>query len=273
VSAILNAYEADRRLAGIPGLSRLIDAHKPLRRVLGQATAQGLTADQCYLYIRHRANAGRRPSTIRTEMQALRAALRWAATTKRWIATAPDVPLPPRSEPRARWLTRDEADRLLAACVASHVRLFVTIALMTAARRGAILDLTWDRVDLDAGLIDFRVPGKAATKKRQVMTPINDTLRAALVEARQVSTCAAVVEWAGRPVASVRKGVDEAARRAGLHGVTPHVFRHTAVTWMIQSGVPVFNAAAYAGMTPAMVEQVYGHHSPDHLRGAARSLG
>lgn len=272
MTAVLTAYEADRRTVGIPGLDRLVYAHKPLTRVLGAATVDGLTKDQCHLYGRQRAKDGCKPSTIRTEMQALRAATRWAVK-KGWISAAPDIPLPPRSEPRARWLRRDEADRLLAACQAVHVRLFCTIALMTAARRGAILGLTWDRVDLDAGLIDFRIPGKAATRKRQVQTPINDTLRAALVEARRFSTCAHVVEWSGGPVASVRKGVAEAARRAGLSGVTPHVFRHTAVTWMMQAGVSMFDAASYAGMTAEMVEKVYGHHHPDHLRGAAKALG
>lgn len=272
MTTVLNAYEADRRLAAIPGLDRVVYAHKPVTRLLGRHIAADITEDQCRLYAGQRGKDGVKPATIRTELQALRAATRWAAD-KGWIERAPKLVMPGRAQPRARWLTRAEADRLLNGCQAPHVRLFCVIALMTGARRGAILSLTWDRVNLDAGLIDFRVPGKAETKKRQVQVPINDTLRAALVEARAAATCQHVIEWAGGPVQSVRKGVAEAARRAGLSSVTPHVFRHTAVTWMMQAGVTIFDAATYAGMTAEMVEKVYGHHHPDHLRGAARALG
>jgi integrase len=44
------------------------------------------------------------------------------------------------------YLTRDEARRLIEACIEPHTRLFVRIALATGARMSAILELTWDRV-------------------------------------------------------------------------------------------------------------------------------
>jgi integrase len=65
----------------------------------------------------------------------------------------------------------------------------------------------------------------------------------------------------------------DAAARAKLPGVTPHTLRHTAATWMAQEGVPVWDIAGLLGNTVQMVEEVYGHHSPDHLRRATRSLG
>jgi len=55
--------------------------------------------------------------------------------------------------------------------------------------------------------------------------------------------------------------------------VTPHVLWHTAVTWMLQAGVDPWKAAGLVGMTVDMVQQVYGHHHPEHLRDAARALG
>ncbi len=111
------------------------------------------------------------------------------------------------------------------------------------------------------------------TCRRRVPVPINDTLHAALVEAQAVATTDDVIEWAGGPVAQIKHAFRDAAARAKLAGVTPHVLRHTAVTWMLQGGIDPWKAAGLVGMTVDMVQQVYGHHHPDYLRDAARALG
>jgi integrase len=274
IAAILERYLADRRERAIPGADRLGWAHKPLARVLGVKPPEAITEAECLRYATRRRRDGVTDATIRTELAALKAALRWAAGKERSIiAAAPTIVMPPRPEPRVRWLTRDEASRLLDACKAHHVRLFVTIALHTGARSGAILALTWDRVDLDNRLLDFREPGKTRTRKRRVPAPINDTLHAALREAYEAATAEHVIEWAGGAVTRIKHAFHDAAARANLHGVTPHVLRHTAVTWMLQRGVPAWQVAGFAGMTLEMLERVYGHHHPDHLRDAARALG
>jgi len=94
-----------------------------------------------------------------------------------------------------------------------------------------------------------------------------------LLEAREVAKTPLVIEWAGDRIDSVKHGFRSAAERAGLADVTPHTLRHTAVTWMMQAGVPVWEAAGFAAMTVQMVQEVYGHHHPDYLAGAARALG
>jgi integrase len=55
--------------------------------------------------------------------------------------------------------------------------------------------------------------------------------------------------------------------------VTPHTLRHTAATWLMQAGVSIWEAAGFLGMSPEMVSQVYGHHHPAHMRGAAEAIG
>lgn len=272
ITLILERYLADRREHATPGADRLGWAHKPLIRILGQKPPEAITEGECRRYGAQRRREKLAEATIRTELQALRAALRWAADAG-VITAAPKITMPPRPEPRIRWLTRDEAARLLAACKAPHVRLFVTIALHTGARSGAILGLTWERVDLENRVIDFREPGRARTRKRRVPVPINDTLHAALSEAKALATAEVVIEWAGGRVERIKHAFRDTAARAGLAGVTPHVLRHTAVTWLLQGGVDPWKVAGFTGMTLEMVQQVYGHHHPDHLRDAARALG
>jgi integrase len=64
-----------------------------------------------------------------------------------------------------------------------------------------------------------------------------------------------------------------ASALAGLSGVTPHTLRHTAATWLMQNGVPIWEAAGFLGMSAEMLARVYGHHHPDHLRNAAGKVG
>jgi len=51
-----------------------------------------------------------------------------------------------------------------------------------------------------------------------------------------------------------------------------HVLRHTAATWLVMDGVPLAEVARLLGNSEAMVENVYGKHSPDYLRRAVGVL-
>lgn len=271
---ILERYLADREDRAIPGLERLKWAHKPLERLLGHKPPEALGEAECRAYARARGKEGVASSTARTELQALRAAMNWAAGTGKLIAAAPPVALPPRPPARDRWLTRDEADRLLEACQRPHVRLFVLLALNTAARAGSILGLTWDRVDIEQRRINFNDPARAATRKGRAVVPINDTLLPPLERAYAGRVTNHVIEWAGGSVSSVKHAFHRATVRAKLEDVSPHTLRHTAATWMAQKGVSLWQIAGFLGHTNIkMLEDTYGHHSPSHLADAARALG
>jgi integrase len=82
------------------------------------------------------------------------------------------------------------------------------------------------------------------------------------------------VKWQGAGVRSVKTAFKTAVALAKLPGkVTPHTLRHTAATWLMQAGVDKWEAAGFLGMSVEMLDRVYGHHHPDHLRTAARALG
>src|ERR1700759_4428733 len=85
------------------------------------------------------------------------------------------------------------------------------------------------------------------------------------------------VEWNGKPVLSVKTGFASGVRLAGLNvavgNVTPHTLRHTAATWLMQAGAPMWEAAGFLGMSEKTLRETYGHHHPDYLRGAANAIG
>ena len=199
----------------------------------------------------------------------LRAALKWAQHEK-WITEVPYVEVPAQPPPRDRWLTRHEADRLIDAAIVPHVRLFLSICLWTAARPGAVLDMTWDRIDFPANRIDL---GAQPGGKGRAIVPISPKLLPLLEEARKGAVCPFVIQHGGKPVKSVKTGTRAAARRAGLKGVTPHVLRHTGATWLAIAGVPLDQIGRLLGHTdPRVTLRTYAKHSPDYLKGAIDAL-
>jgi integrase len=119
-------------------------------------------------------------------------------------------------------MTREEADRPLAAAGAPHIRLYVALGRHTAARKSALLEMRWDAVDLGRGRISL---GLGTGNKRRAVLPIVPPLMDELRCGVELRTSPFVVEHAGGPVKDIKTDFHAACRRAGLAGVTPHTLR------------------------------------------------
>jgi integrase len=243
-----------------------------------QRGADGVDKVEEYILLRQDGEIGDRPAatgTIRGELARMLAAIRWHAHPKQKTIGLADIPvfdLPPASPRRDRWLRAEEIRRLMTAAAEhsqffcdsalSRVERFLWLALETGARRQAILQLTWNRVDFEIGTIDFRVPGRKVTKKRRAVVPISKALRPILLRAYEERTSDLVCD---NESASIWRAVKSVAKRAGVEDVSPHVLRHTAATHMLRNGVPIWTVAGILGDTVETVEKTYGHHVPDGL--------
>jgi integrase len=266
VADLWQPYKEDRIASGA-SKSRLESLWRQIEPSFGYKLGRAITKQDCRDYAAMRKRAGKSPSTIKTELEALRACLRW-----HYGKEAPIIVAPAPSKPRDRYLTQDEARKLLAAIETPHVKLFVTLALTTGARMGAILDLTWDRVDFEHGTIDFMPPGRDKSNKRRVVVAMAPKAREALMEVRDGALTDHVIEYAGRPVASIKRAITAAARRSGVK-CSPHVFRHTAAVWMAQADVPMQKIAQVLGHTSTRVtETVYARYSPRFMADAMAAL-
>lgn len=280
IGAILDGYQADRELRPVsPSFKYTVDT---LKSVLGDLPADlfGKERARYYLATRRENGAGGvirkrtgviRPladATLRRDLLILRASLRWAQR-EGWIPEVRWFDIPPPGQSKDRWLTREEAAALVLATRHKHMRLFISTALYTAGRTGAILELTWDRVDFTRGTVDL---GRGQGNKRRACVPMHPKLRPLLLDAAASSAVPWVISVAGRGLKSIDQGFKAAVVRAGLQGVTPHVLRHTAATWMAQRGVPLGSIAAYLGNSASIVEKVYVHHTPEHMGAASAAL-
>lgn len=249
--------------------ARLELCARHLKRHMGWMKADDLRPSHSKAYAATRRREGVQDGTIAKELRTLRAATRWAVS-EHWLVTAPRVSPPPAPKVRSRWLTRAEAQALSSAAVAGHTRLFIQVAIGTAARRGAILALRWEQVDLEARTVDF---GAGVGNKRRAIVPINDTLHAALLEAKSAAQTPWVIEYNGQRVGSIKKAFARTVQRAGIEHCTPHDLRRTAGSWMLQAGIPIEVISAMLGHSDIRVtQQVYARFNVEWLRPAAAVL-
>jgi integrase len=266
IADLWDTYAHDRKQT-VARSDRYESTWKPLAPHFGHKIGTAITTDDCRAYYKSRHRQGMSDSTIKTELEFLRACLRF-----KYGQDAPKLWLPPASAPRDRYLTKDELRELLDNIETPHVRLFVILAVTTGARMSALLELTWDRVDLKQETADLNPAGRHQTNKRRTVVPLNERALEALREARTGALTDYVIEYGGQPVKSVKKAIASAARRSGVP-VSPHVFRHTAGVWMAEANLPMQKIAQYLGHTSTRVtEAVYARYSPSFQKDAADAL-
>ena len=238
-------------------------------------TVADVTPQTCGLYVEKR---GRAANTMRRELNVLRTAINYAHRRGR-ITRPVAVELPDRPESRTRWLTGNEAARLLRASLRSpkvrlYLPLFILLGLYTGRRKEAILSLRWPQVDLGAGRIDFEIPGRKRNNKRRGEIRIPEKLLRHLKRARKRGTdLGYVLHINGKRIGDIKKGFEAACARAGLQDVTAHVLKHTSITWSMQNGTPLWKAAGFYATTEQVIERIYGHHHPDYQREASENAG
>jgi len=289
VADLFRLYMKDRATDGklMPAFK---DNWKALEPHFGSMLPEAVTADECRSYAKSRLSTVS-PGTVWTELTRLRSCLNWAIK-RRVIPPSGYVWVPQKPPPKQRVLTEDEAWRLIDGAVMPHVKLFIWIALLTGARSGAILELEWERVDFDAGVIRFAKPDlpnpllKTARKGRATvsMTP---ELRFLLLEAKAGALTPYVVETyeclpiekdgeeikGFTPLGSIRRGFSEACRRAGLTDVVPHTLRHTHATWAVEGGVSIERVSRQLGHRDSRVtEGIYAHPSADYSAPSAQAV-
>lgn len=248
-----------------------------------------VTGDTCRQYA-----ATRTPGAARRELTDFRAAInhhRREGLHDRMVS----VVLPPANDARERYLTRDEAAKLIWTAwryretqnlratdraTRQHTARFMVVARYMGSRAAVICEASIEPkrpegrawVDLRTGMFYALPKGRRQSKKRRQLVRVPLPLLAHL-RRWQARGQRYVVEWNGEPVRRVTKAHNAAVRAAGLGSdVTPHIWRHTVATWLMQGGGDVAKLAGFLAMSMDTLLRVYGHHHPDHSAGAHDSI-
>jgi len=270
VADLWAGYTRDRE--GRAVLETMKHTWKALEARFGPLEGEAVSIADCRAHVAARAKAGRSDGTIHTELGHLRMVLKWAETHQ-LIQRAPAIERPAKPEPKSAYLTRPEVAGMIDAAHAPHVRLAILLLIGTGARVTAALELTWDRVDFERRMIHLRNPFDKTRRKGRASVPINGKLTAALQEAHKGAQTPFVVEWAGKPVKSIKRGLRYAGTAVNRPDVSAHMLRHSAAVWLAEDGHSMDEISQFLGHGNSRITaSTYARYSPDHLRSLAASL-
>jgi integrase len=269
VAEIWEAYRLD--LGDKPTAKTMGYTGKAVLAHFGSYRPDQITTALCRQYAKKRMAQDKSQGTVHTELGHLRSTMTFAVK-ERIIDRAPEIERPAKPTPKERYLEKEDVAALIDAALAPHISLAIHLLFATAGRVGAILDLTWERVDFQRGIINLRMDD-AKTRKGRAIVPMNSGVRAVLQTAHDAALSDYVVEYAGGKVKNIRKGFEAACRRAELDNVTLHTIRHSSAVAMVSNGVPLEKVAQYLGHSNvAITYQTYARFAPDHLQDAAEIL-
>jgi integrase len=174
---------------------------------------------------------------------------------------------------RTRYITVDEARRLISACEPAQFRWLVRAALETGCRYGELTRLEVSDFNSDAGTIHVR-RSKTARPRHVVLTPEGAAFFRQVCEGRAGSE-RMLVRADGEPwrAANQARLMEAACLRAGIDPpLTFHGLRHTWASLAVMNGVPLIVVARNLGHVDSkQVEHTYGHLSSSYVSDAVRA--
>lgn len=253
-------------------LKRKRGIFKHVRKDLGSKALDEITTFDIERYKARRRKKVKGP-TVNRELATLSHLMGWARRLG-YVATNPvsDVKRFPENEDAWAWLTDDEIGALLEACKqerakAPHLFPIILLALDTGLRKGELLALRWDDLDLSRRQLHVR---RRKTKSRS-MIPMTKRAAAALRTIRRRGPYI-FAHPDGSLLGNVRRSFDTALKRAGLDRIRWHDLRHTFASRLVQRNANLFEVQELMGHRSLAMTRRYSHLSTQRLRDAVDLL-
>lgn len=243
------------------------------RRILGNPPIHTIGVKQLEQYRDIRRQEKAAPATINRELStikhAMTKAVAWKLIRKEQREELRGVQKDKEPPGRLRYLVnKEEEDRLLRGC-RGPFKALVIVALHTGMRRGELLRLTWEDVDLEQGYIHIN-----ETKSGERRTiPMNETVWSLMARLRSRQD----IPWVfhseeGQPYRDTHKIFLWVCKRAKITDFRFHDLRHTFASRLVMNGYPLATVSQLLGHKSIFMTMRYAHLSPEHRMGAVRSL-
>ncbi|WP_425992352.1 tyrosine-type recombinase/integrase [Brevundimonas sp. TWP2-3-2] len=178
----------------------------------------------------------------------------------------------PLNNARERFLSAEEAARLKEAAAGSNnpqLLPIVSLLLLTGCRVRELLDARWENVDVERR--SWLIPTSKTGKPRHV--PLSAAALAVIADLKRFKGCPWLVPNPDtlKPFVSIKHGWQRAIRVARLPGVRIHDLRHSAASFMVNSGIDLFTVGKVLGHANVASTARYSHLANDTLLAAVEA--
>lgn len=262
---------------GVRSFASIKSALKNLNVYFGKRRIGEITTESLFDYRQRRQKQGVKIATVNRELEAMRRMMRFAYS-KGW--TVRDIFFGARAivtsaeSVRTRILTESEQERLILACegkreteylrtrrknckdrpgeketitaesevINPRLKAIILLAVDAGMRRGEILKLTWQDIDLEAGIVTVKASNTKTETERLV--PLSDRAKRELDRVRLFTPSS---ESRPFPFVDFKHSWHTAKRIAGIEDLHFHDLRASAITRWQTDGLPLAIASKIAG--------------------------
>ena len=239
---------------------------------LGQVPLNQITREQIEKIILKMREAGRAHATQKHVVKLIRHFYNMAKGWGLWDGADPcqNIQLPKIQNARLRFLSRDEAQRLLAELkiISPQTGRIAAMSLFAGMRLGEILALKWRDIDLEHGIITVLDSKNTESRSVFITRPIKTILdeinkgdpETSLFLTSKGETVRSLSSTFGRVVKKMglNEGIEDRRQRACFH-----TLRHTYASWAVMSGVPLYQVGKALGHKSTTMTERYSHLAPD----------
>jgi integrase len=211
---------------------------------------------------------GNMPATVNRFMATIShmftKAVEWDMVEEETLKRIRKVKMLPENNKRLRYLSKEECKELINRCD-SHLKPIVVTALNTGMRKGEILSLKWEHVDLKHGFILLNQDQTKNSERKEL--PINDTLRGVFQGiTRRLDVPHVFYDPSnGKPYRDVKRSFKTALRKAGIKDFRFHDIRHTFASHLVMAGVDLTTVSKLLGHKTLTMTLRYAHLAPAHM--------
>ena len=262
----------------INGRTSVKDAKRYARiftEAFGNLRVVELRSDHIAAYVDQRGRAGASNGTINRELSGLRRMFNLG--TKQHPPKVLHVPVIPRLKKERVRTGFFEHDEFLAlrGALPDHQKVPLTVGYWTGMRRGEILNLRWEQLDLERGLLRLD-PGTTKSGEGRLI-PLMGELPDVLERWRTITlsswpSCPWICHYQGQRLTRLTRAWERAAERVGLKGKLFHDLRRTAVRNMVRAGISERVAMTISGHKTRAIFDRYDIVSERDLHEAATRL-
>lgn len=263
--AVIRYLSLKQSLRNFPALQRIC---RHLDRYLGSMSLNQINGDVIWTIIEGERKKGNKPATVNRYLAAVRGILRMARDDWQWIDTMPKIRMLPGEVERDRWLTREEAERLIRVCP-PHLAALVRYALATGCRASEITGLEWNRVDLNRKTAWLNQTKNGTPRGVPLNEDAIEVLRGQIGQHHQY--CFVYrgnrIKWE-----LTNSAWHTALATAGIQDFRFHDLRHTWASWHRQAGTSCDELKELGGWKSREMVDRYAKYATSHLAEAAMRI-